>query len=153
MCNTCRMKMWVTFLASLGTALLAHVPCCGTAVLLAIGGASVSTGFLAHLAPYKDALTALSLAILAAGFVLAYRTPKACAAECDDKTPAHRHAQNRPAKIAAVWVAAILTAVVYAAPAAGLIPRHARALTTDQTQSQSAPETQACADPDCGESH
>lgn len=42
------------------TAVLAHVPCCGPAVLAAFGATTVSAGWLAWLEPFRPWLIALS---------------------------------------------------------------------------------------------
>jgi hypothetical protein len=61
-------------------ALLAHVPCCGPVVLAAVGGTSVSAGWLSWLEPARPFLVALACVQVLALFAWARwgRQPDCC---------------------------------------------------------------------------
>lgn len=97
------MKSVIATVSSAGLALLAHVPCCGSTVLFAFGGMSVSAGWLHIFEPYRFWLMALSILSLGIGFWGAYRTPHACH-ECGT-CESNKHAQRR-LKIGSMWFVA-----------------------------------------------
>lgn len=93
--------------AALGTALLAHIPCCwGPQIALLLAGSSASAGWFANLAAWRPYLLALAVVQLGVGFYLAYRrTPQHCEpGECHQ---CHTHAdKQRRVRIGVAWVVA-----------------------------------------------
>jgi len=98
------MKAIWTAMATLFTALLAHIPCCGPTVLLALGGGTAGAGWLEPLHDYRAWLLAASFLQLAVGFWLAYRQPKVVCpvhgTHCDDEK------KKRRVRIGTMWVVA-----------------------------------------------
>lgn len=96
----CIMKSAIASVSSAGLALLAHVPCCGSTVLFAFGGMSVTAGWLHALEPYRWWLVAFSLLSLGFGFWGAYKKPYSChdCGSCDSDV----HAKRR-VKIGSMW--------------------------------------------------
>ena len=104
------MKALGTALVTLVTALIAHIPCCGPAVLLALGGTSASAGWWAPLHEYRPYLIALSLAQLGLGFWLAYRQPKTVCPVHGENCQDER--KKRRIRIATIWaVAAVVLSI------------------------------------------
>lgn len=66
--------------------MLAHLPCCGPVVLVAIGGASTGAGWLGGLEKFRYWFLGASLLQLAVGFYMAYRRPHRCK-ECAHEQP------------------------------------------------------------------
>ncbi len=98
------MKALGTALVTLVTALIAHIPCCGPAVLLALGGTSATAGWLEPLHEYRPYLIALSLIQLSLGFWLAYRQPKKVCPVHGENCQDER--KKRSIRIATIWVVA-----------------------------------------------
>lgn len=86
-------------------ALLAHVPCCGPTVLIALGGVSAGAGWLHSLEAYRWWFMGLSVLSLGYGFWSAYRKPHVChdCGQCGSED----HAQRR-VRIGSMWFVAAL---------------------------------------------
>lgn len=102
-------RNWAPALTAGITALVAHIPCCGPAVLLAAGGsaATAGAGWLAFLEPYQPYLWALAVLQVAVGFYWAYKPQPACQ-HCEASPEPTEHAQQQAAmrntRIATSWV-------------------------------------------------
>ena len=92
---------------------LAAGSCCVVPFVLVTAGISGAwIGNLTALAPYKPIFVALTLAVLAAGFIMVYRRPKVA---CADGSYCARPASDRIAKIG-LWVATVLVAIALGFP-------------------------------------
>lgn len=100
-----------SILAAIGTASCCVIPF--TLATLGISGAWI--GNLTALAPYQSYFLGLAALLLAAGFFLVYRKPRAA---CAEGTYCARPASDRITKIA-LWSAAILVVLAVAFPYAG----------------------------------
>lgn len=102
-------RNWAPALTAGLTALVAHIPCCGPAVLLAAGGsaATAGAGWLAILEPYQPYLWALAVLQVAIGFYWAYKPEPVCQ-HCEASPVPTEHAQYQAAKrntrITTSWV-------------------------------------------------
>ena len=97
-----------SILAAIGAASCCVIPF--TLATLGIGGAWI--GNFTALAPYQPYFLGLALLLLAGGFVLVYRRPRAA---CADGVYCARPASNRVAKIV-LWSAATLIVLAVAFP-------------------------------------
>ncbi len=110
------MKSFGAAITTLLTALVAHIPCCGPTVLLALGGTTAGAGWLEPLHEFRPWLLAFSFAQLAIGFWLAYRQPKAICpvhgVHCDDEK------RRRKVRIGTMWIVAaiVLSIAVWPEP-------------------------------------
>lgn len=113
-----RVRRWsfATSVGSIFSAFIASICCTGPLVLalLGLGGA----GLLVKLAPYRPYFTAVTLALLGAGFYVTYRNPRlaagAAAAEgLECACPAPR--ANRAGKIM-LWIATVLVVAFLSFP-------------------------------------
>lgn len=100
------MKHAFAGIGSIGGALLAHIPCCGSSALLAFGGAGAGLSWLTVLHPYRWLFVGLSTLLLAIGFWQAYRKPHACHTCGDCASEAHA---RRRVKIGTMWVMAAVS--------------------------------------------
>lgn len=92
---------------------LAAGSCCVVPFLLiTVGISGAWIGNLTALAPYKPVFVALTLAFLAAGFLIVYRRPRPA---CADGSYCGRPSSDRIAKIG-LWAAAALVAIALGFP-------------------------------------
>jgi len=92
---------------------LAAGSCCVVPfVLVTVGISGAWIGNLTALAPYKPIFVALTLAVLAVGFIMVYRRPKVA---CADGSYCARPTSDRIAKIG-LWVATVLVAIALGFP-------------------------------------
>lgn len=75
------MKTALASMGSVGTALLAHVPCCGLNVAMVAGSAGFGAGFFSMLAPYRAWFLGFSVIMAVVAVWLAFRPHKACGHE------------------------------------------------------------------------
>ena len=85
-------------------------------ILVTVGVTGAWIGSLTALAPYKPIFVAFTLAVLAVGFFMVYRRPKAA---CADGSYCAHPASDRIAKIG-LWVATVLVAIALGFPS--LVP-------------------------------
>ncbi len=97
-------------------AVLAHLPCCGPTLLLAIGGASTGLGWLHWLEPWRPLFLTFSFVQLAVGFWLVYRPNPHV--HSDGGTCEHDHSHIIK------WERVILWAVAAMVIAIALLPHH-----------------------------
>jgi mercuric ion transport protein len=107
------MKTGLASVGSVGATALAHLPCCGINIALAVGGAGSGLGFLAALEPYRPVFIAFSLVMAAVTLALAFRPHKKCAhSEC--------HHNDRPnlawRRGAAIAVSVLAVGSIFLAP-------------------------------------
>ncbi len=100
------MKGLVAGSGSVFGALLAHLPCCGSSVILALGGTGAGLGWLHALEPYRWFFIAFSTLTLGFGFWQAYRKPHACHSCGDCSSEVHA---RRRVKIGIMWVVAAIS--------------------------------------------
>lgn len=96
-------------------AILAHLPCCATSILAALGGVATSglgTGLHA-LEAYRPVLIAFSVAAMVYSFWIAYRPATPC--QCKDHSETDFRTEKR-IKIGVAWVGALLVAFAWMVP-------------------------------------
>ncbi len=77
------MKTALATAGTIGSALLAHVPCCGLPIAVAAGSAGGGASFLTILAPYRPWLLGFSIVMALFSLWLAFRPHRGCAhSEC-----------------------------------------------------------------------
>lgn len=108
------MKTGLATAGSVSAVALAHLPCCGLNIALAVGGAGSGLGFLTALEPYRPYFMGFSLLMAAITLWLAFRPHRRCAHhEC--------HHNERPNVIwrrgAAVLVSVIAVGAMFITPA------------------------------------
>ena len=101
------MRLTWSALGSISTTLLAHLPCCGPVLLVALGGASAGAGWLGALEKYRFWFIGASLVQLAIGFTIAYRRPHKC-----DKCADGEKDQVARFEIGLMWTVAALVAIL-----------------------------------------
>lgn len=80
------MKSFMSGLASVAGALLAHVPCCGLNIALLAGSAGTGATWLAGLTPYRPWFLGFSLLLAGLTLWLAFRPVKhQCTGDCVPK--------------------------------------------------------------------
>ncbi|MGC8667560.1 MAG: mercuric transporter MerT family protein [Chthonomonadales bacterium] len=109
----------VFVLAGAVLAAIAASSCCILPLILGAAGAG-SLGFASLLAPYRPYLTALTLALLGAGFYFAYRPAKECAGSCTTRLPATRTTRY------VLWVVTLFTLATIAYPQVALLTLNRR---------------------------
>jgi mercuric ion transport protein len=107
------MKTGLASAGSVGAVALAHLPCCGLNIALALGGAGSGVGFLAVLEPYRPLFVGFSLVMAAVTVWMAFRPHKRCAhSECH-----HNDRRNLVLRRgAAIVVSALAVGAVFFSP-------------------------------------
>ncbi len=93
----------------MGTAVLAHIPCCGSTILLALGGATSGATWLVALERFRPLLIAVSAVQIGLGLFFAYRKPHKChkCGTCESENHARRRVE-----IGLLWGAALFVTVL-----------------------------------------
>lgn len=98
------MKTGLASAGSMAAAVLAHLPCCGLNIALALGSFGSGASFLSALEPYRPWLTAFSIVMAGLTVWFAFRPHRTCAhSECH-----HNDRRNQLVRKGAALAVALL---------------------------------------------